>query len=62
MVVDTNESFAQEQSSISAVGKGVDTQLLINLMEQQSGPFDFTGAHEILGRVEIEVTLFPHEN
>ncbi|KLO19215.1 DNA-binding protein [Schizopora paradoxa] len=48
MVLDTNESYAQEQSGISALSKGVDTQLMINMMERQSGPYSFDGTHEIL--------------
>ncbi len=49
MVMDTSESSAQEQTAISAMSKGVDTQLLMNLMEQQSESFQISGGHEILG-------------
>ena len=50
MVLDTNESYRQEQSGISALSKGADTQLMISMMERQSGPFDFDGTHEMLGK------------
>ncbi len=56
MVVDTSESSAQEQTAISAMSKGVDTQLLMNLMEQQSESFQFSGGHEILGGTNLSLS------